>query len=577
MAVILTKIDRMMEILEKEKRASFDSLARRLEWSVDVVERVAKVLEGHGVLEISYPINVIQKPSLALRKPVPAPQPLPELTERELESYEISADGVPATVRVFYSEGEKHAAYRLELPQLGQYTQLYLDYLKDAIAKEVPVEAQQITDLERAKATRDKFLTVAGAKLEPLGAEGADVLRGVLLHEMYGLGDIEVIMADDWVEEVAINNARTPIAVYHRKYGWMKSNIFPVSEEDIANYSAQIGRKVGRQISSLDPILNAHLLSGDRVAATLFPISTQGNTITIRRFARNPWTVTNFISPELHTMSVEMAALLWQAIHYEMSIIIAGGTASGKTSTLNSLCALIPPFQRVITIEDTRELQLPAFEWNWIPMVTRLPNPEGLGEVKMLDLMVSSLRMRPDRIVLGEIRRREEAEVLFEAMHTGHSVYSTIHADTGTQVIRRLTEPPIEIPTLEVEALNLLVIQYRDRRKNIRKTLEICEIAPGAEERGLALHRLFAWRARRDDFEKVKEPHRLYEELNLHTGMTQAEIIEDQEARAAILKWMLANKLENINDVGAVMRAYYADPAAILKAAEAGTPPSKVL
>ncbi|MEM4389350.1 MAG: type II/IV secretion system ATPase subunit [Candidatus Micrarchaeia archaeon] len=576
MAVILTKIDRMMEILEKEKRASLDSLARRLAWSAEGIEHVARVLERHGVLEISYPINIIQKPSLIFKKSLPMPAPLPELTEKELERYDILADGVPATVRIFYSESEKHAAYRLELPQLGPYTQLYLDYLKDVIAKEVPVEVQQVTDLERAKAMRDKFLAAASTKLEPLG-EGADVLRGVLLHEMYGLGDIEVMMADDWIEEIAINNARTPIAVYHRKYGWMKSNVFPASEEDIANYSAQIGRKVGRQISSLEPILNAHLLSGDRVAATLYPISTQGNTITIRRFARNPWTIINFISPELHTMSVEMAALLWQAIHYEMSILIAGGTASGKTSTLNSLCALIPPFQRVITIEDTRELQLPAFEWNWIPLVTRLPNPEGLGEVTMLDLMVSSLRMRPDRIVLGEIRRREEAEVLFEAMHTGHAVYSTIHADTGTQVIRRLTEPPIAIPTLEVEALNLLVIQYRDRRRNIRKTLEICEIVPGAEERGLALHRLFAWRARRDDFEKVKEPHRLYEELNLHTGMTQSEIVEDQRARATILKWMLANKLENINDVGAVMRAYYADPAAILKAAEAGTPPSKVL
>jgi flagellar protein FlaI len=130
-------------------------------------------------------------------------------------------------------------------------------------------------------------------------------------------------------------------------------------------------------------------------------------------------------------MTPDMAALLWQAMQYEMNVLVAGGTASGKTSALNGLVALVQPFQRILTIEDTRELMLPTYQWNWIPMITRLPNPEGLGEVTMLDLLVNALRMRPDRIVMGEIRRKREAEVLFEAMHTGHSVYSTMHADTS--------------------------------------------------------------------------------------------------------------------------------------------------
>tara|TARA_Y100000031_G_C8209569_1_gene380242 strand:+ start:126 stop:776 length:651 start_codon:yes stop_codon:yes gene_type:complete len=201
---------------------------------------------------------------------------------------------------------------------------------------------------------------------------------------------------------------------------------------------------VGREITGLHPIMDAHLLSGDRVASTLFPVSTAGNTITIRRFARNPWTITTLIAN--NTLSKEMAAFIWLAMHYEMNILVAGGTASGKTSMLSAISGLLPTNQRVISIEDTREITLPEeLEWNWVPLTTRNPNPEGQGEVTMLDLIVSSLRMRPDRIIAGEVRRKAQAETMFEAMHTGHSVYTTIHADTVEQVKRRKTQIRIQI------------------------------------------------------------------------------------------------------------------------------------
>jgi len=262
-------------------------------------------------------------------------------------------------------------------------------------------------------------------------------------------------------------------------------------------------------------------------------------------------------------------------VHYEMNIVIAGGTASGKTSALNSLLALIQPFQRIVTIEDTRELALPSYQWNWVPMVTRQPNPEGYGEVTMLDLVINSLRMRPDRIVMGEIRRKKEAEVLFEAMHTGHSVYSTLHADTGPQVIKRLLEPPIEVPPAEVEDIHLLLVQYRDRRRNIRRTLAISELVPGVGEP--ELNRIYNWKPRTDTFEMVRTPRRYMQELNLHTGLTEKEIKNDQGDKAKILEWMVKNKLQSVDDVGKVMKMYYADEASILKAAKKGTDPSKVL
>ena len=157
------------------------------------------------------------------------------------------------------------------------------------------------------------------------------------------------------------------------------------------------------------------------------PISVEGNTMTIRKFASKPWTVTDLINTQ--TISLDAASLIWMGIQYELSTLIAGGTATGKTSMLNAIANFFPPNQRIISIEDTREIQLPSF-LHWIPMVTRLPNPEGKGEVSMLDLLVNSLRMRPDRILVGEIRRKREAEVLFEAIHTGHSVYATVHANS---------------------------------------------------------------------------------------------------------------------------------------------------
>ena len=234
-----------------------------------------------------------------------------------------------------------------------------------------------------------------------------------------------------------------------------------------------------REVTTLNPTLDAHLKGGDRVNATIKPIASKGHSINIRMFARNPWTIISLIDESQKSMSVEMASLLWQAMQYEMNIMVAGGTASGKTSMLNALVSLIQPYQRVVTIEDSRELNLPSYQWNWVPMVTRRPNPEGLGEVTMLDLLINSLRMRPDRIVLGEVRKKEEAQVLFEAMHTGHSTYSTIHADTGEEVLKRLMQPPFEVSPILLEDINLIVAQFRDRRKNIRRTLQILEVKEG--------------------------------------------------------------------------------------------------
>ncbi len=563
-----TKVDRLVSVAKKSPKISFEKLSRESGISVPAVEAICQVLEKGGVFEINYPVNVLERPYVVYKGAQREAKPEESEGGKVIATYSFKADNVPATVEIVDSNREKF--YRISFVELTLETRLFLDYIKDELLKSVPAEQSDVADVERLAKIRADFHRLILKRLGAyqLGDESTSLLSGLMLHSMFGLGQLDVLTHDDFLEEVAIINSKLPVGVYHRRFGWLKTNMYMPNEEETFNYAAQIGRRVGRSIAVLTPIMDARLETGDRVNATLAPISSHGNTITIRRFARNPWTIVSLINESARTMTPEMAAILWQAIHYELNIIVAGGTASGKTSALNALCAFIPPNQRVLTIEDTRELILPKFVWNWIPLLTRNPNSEGLGEVTMLDLMVTSLRMRPDRIVLGETRKKAEAEVLFEAMHTGHSVCSTFHADTSTQVVRRLTTPPIEVPPSEIDSLHLLLVQYRDRRRNLRRTLEISEVQTGLQAAELAPSIVYRWRPRTDTFDKVAEPVKLYKELNLHTGMTKEDIIEDQRKRATILRWMLKNNLSDIDSVGKIMSMYYADPEGIYELAK---------
>jgi flagellar protein FlaI len=1029
-----------------------------------------------------------------------------------LATYEIRSENVPAAVRICEREDEYINTYEIEQPKIGSATQSVLAYLKEKIIGSVDVKISEMLDPREADAVRSRFMERAdemiGNELVGIGDAEKRVLIGRLAHEMLGLGDLELLLADDELEEIVVNGSKEPVRVYHKKFGWLKSNLTLQSEEQVYNYASIIGRRVGKQITTLNPLMDAHLTTGHRVSATLFPVSSKGNGITIRKFAKNPWTIVHLIDPAANTLNVDVAALLWLCVQYEMNIIVAGGTASGKTTFLNSILVFTPPNQRVISIEDsvsgeeemfverngrierttvaslvdaavskncqitedgceiaansdntkvlsmtprgemelkeprsfirhkvnkpmfevtlasgrrikvtrdhslftlddrnrivpvkaselhvggriatpralpfegnlnsidlgastksfcrlfiegepvrkrlesaqvkgnlrkrfgksrvrhyarlgvipadsynevfygaaptadekrkmsirskcgasripillditselafmlgnwiadgcydknsviisaddeesraqikkavsqfgittkmhsdgislmlnskalklamqalgfggnaytkkvppaffnlerplmanflkgifsgdgwvrrnevairlasrtllndlqsmllffgvplrtrnammkdrcyegrvsgtpflgafaehigfaqgykmdklknaaskerhdvsdsiplpkymyrilkrytrqqvgtaltykswkswhraytsgrdigrvtlqniagnfndygagldifmepsrfmpqdlfedeegmqdilesaknlafndvfwdrireiknydyngyvydlsvpgnesfvcnnivahnTRELVLPDF-LQWTPLTTREPNPEGRGEITMLDLMVNSLRMRPDRIVLGEIRRQREAEVLFEAMHTGHSVYSTLHADDAEQARNRMTSPPINLPESMIGAVHAICVQYRQRRTGIRRTFELAEVVP--DEKSVRVNVLYKWRPRDDVLEKYGEAARLYSQLTMHTGMTQREIDEDISDKRSVLQYMLEKKINTVNDVGRVIATYYRDKERLMKA-----------
>jgi len=498
-----------------------------------------------------------------------------------LQSYVIVADDVPAKIEVVKRPEEYTPLYEVKFPTIEPATQAVLESIKERLIEIVKIEISEILDPKVMEDIKQRFLESAkNALLQELPAvpdKEKNILAGTLVHEMLGMGRLEVVLNDDNLEEVVINNSAESVWVFHKKWGWLKTNITVPTEEQIYNYASIIGRKVGRQITNLNPLMDAHLITGDRVNATLFPISTKGNTITIRKFRREPWTIIHFIDPTQKTMTKEIAALLWLCMQYELNILVAGGTASGKTSILNALMPFIPSNHRIISIEDTRELRLPDF-LHWIPLTTREPNPEGKGEVSMLDLLVNSLRMRPDRIVVGEIRRQREAEVLFEAMHTGHSVYATLHADRAEQVLRRLTNPPIDVPESMLESLHLVIVQYRHRRLGIRRTLEVAEFIPGeAGKFGSRLEILYRWKPNTDTIERARSSIRLINEIRLHTGMTDDQMEEDLKEKEAILQWMLDNNVKTVNTVGKVVAEYYHDKNRILKIAKAKGKPEEII
>jgi flagellar protein FlaI len=475
--------------------------------------------------------------------------------QRELiESYHLEADG--AKVEAKMMKDALGIKYELHIPEISPPTKALMNEIRNELVSLTSISMKELTDPNAFDSIKNRFIADAikmiRAKLPGVEANVEKFLIGQLIQEMLGLGKIEFLVKDPALEEIVIPSSTEPIRVYSKKYGWLETNIKIDKEEDIINYSNIIARRVGKQITVLNPLLDAHLITGDRINAVLYPINTKGSTITIRKFARDPFTIVDMITNK--TCDLNTAALIWLAVEYEMNVLFSGGTGSGKTSFLNACMPFVPPNHRIISIEDTRELMLPEFLY-WTPLVTRTPNSEGKGEVSMLDLLVNSLRMRPDRIILGEMRREAEARVLFEAMHTGHSVYATVHADTAQETIARLVNPPLNVPANLLKAINLNVVMFRDRKKGIRRVLQIAEVQ--MEKENAKANIIYRWIPDADKIVKHSESTRFFEEIGRNTGMQMTEIEEELENKKKILSWLIKNNIRSVKEMGKVMNIYY--------------------
>ncbi len=483
-----------------------------------------------------------------------------------LESYQVESEGTMADVAIKEVEGESVKAYILSVEKISEATAVYLEDVKNELLKKTSISKSEITNLAEFMSLKARLhkeaLMMIKEEFPSISEKDHNFVASTMVQEMLGLGKIEYLLNDDNIEEVCVNGARSPVWVYSRKYGWLKTNVVIENESSIRAYASSIGRRVGRQITVNEPVLDAHLLTGDRVNATLAPISSFGNTITIRKFSRKPWTITDLLLNR--TMSVEAAAFLWLCIQYELNVVVAGGTASGKTSFLNVLTSFFPPNQRAVSIEQTREIVLPS-DLQWVPLLVREPTSEGTGEVSMLELMVNSLRMRPDRIVVGEIRRSDEALVLFEAMHTGHSVYSTLHAETAGETMKRLISRPIEIPPVMLQSLHLIAVMYRDRRSGTRRLFEIHEVLPIEREDRTVTRALFRWKPASDEVRREETPLRSMDIIRTFARMDDQQIARELAEREEVLRWLMKNNVTDVDEVGSVFSMYFSDREALAK------------
>lgn len=477
--------------------------------------------------------------------------------------YKVTSNGISATVSIIDDPKQLSGEYKLEIPKMDHATAAFFDDLKGKLLERVTITPQEVLDLNLSEELKQKFLSTSRKlimdQIPHINVRQLNFLSGSLVHEMLGLGLIEFFLKDNNIEEICINGSSSPVWVYHKEFGWLRTNVTVPNDSQTWNYASAIARGVGRQITVQKPLLDAYLATGDRVNATLTPISSAGNTITIRKFARKPWTVTDFVVSK--TISSELAAFLWLAVQYEMSILISGGTASGKTSMLNAISSFFPPNQRVVSIEQTREVTLPSY-LQWVPLTVREATTEGTGEVKMIDLLVNSLRMRPDRMLVGEIRRAEEAQVLFEAMHTGHSVYATMHAETVSETLKRLVSPPIALPPVMLESLPIIITMFRNRRTGIRRIFEVAELIP-SKARGdepPSINLLFKWNAATDTLRKVNNSVRFYNSLKMVTGMGREGIDSTLKERKRVIDWLVKNKINGVEEVGEIIGQYSRNP-----------------
>ncbi len=493
-----------------------------------------------------------------------------ELTDEEdekhsklLDDYKITERGVPVRVEIKKLSGRYTPIYSLKYPQIPFLSPNEEATIKSNLLREFKPSALKYKDMEEYKNVQDRFESAVYNSLrgleKQLSARDTKLLAVDLMNGMIGLGKIEIMLKDENLEEICVNQSKKRIYVYHKKYGWLKSNVTIGTEKEIRDLAEKIASRFGKELTVAKPVLDdAILVTGDRVTATLQPISSKGNTITIRKFRRAPWTIVDMISEDINTMSPEVAALIWMSIENEMNLMVAGGTASGKTSLLNSLLLFVPPSQRIVSIEDVREINLPD-HLHWVPMAARESAGEKADKITVLRLMLAALRMRPDRIVLGEVRTTEEAQTLFEAADTGHSTYSTLHANRADGIFRRLLNPPINIPESMLGSLHLAIVQRRNKRTGARRTIEVAEIIVEGEgaDVNVSHNILYSWDAETDKLNKVGESKRLIEEIKFSTGLSEEEINQDIKEKEKILRWMLDENIRGIREVGNVIRRYY--------------------
>lgn len=467
-------------------------------------------------------------------------------------------------VHIYWKEEDNELVYDLEEPDLTEEERKYRERITHAMRNLINYEKIVKKSKEALLDYIDKRLRIIAIELEiDLSYESFRKIYYYMCRDFIGFNEVDPILRDYFVEDIECNGANTPVYLIHRKYRNLKTNLVYKDIENLESFVEKLAQRCGKYISYAQPILDGSLPDGSRVNATYTKdITSRGPTFTIRKFTKVPWTPPQLIS--FNTLSPEMTAYLWMIVEYKMSLLIAGGTASGKTTLLNAIAFFIPPEARVVSIEDTRELNLPRE--NWLPSVSRnATGVGGLGEVDLFTLLRASFRQNPDYVIVGEVRGKE-ASVLFQGMASGHPSISTLHADSIETVIKRLETPPIELSPTLMNVLDAVCIQTHAivDKQDTRKLKEILEVV-NVDPKGVATTNTpFKWNSQEDAF-YFKSDSKVFEKIIKRFGMDMEEIKREFNIRVRFLKKLASEGIFGFKEFQDIVMKYYKEPQKVLE------------
>lgn len=495
---------------------------------------------------------------------------IPEVVRESIEELEIIPVRPPYTYsRIIFDNEKSEYLYETFEPELSEREAELLEMVKDSLAQtlEYDIETFGLRDKEEyLKESVEAFLRNRGVRMEKSSKEK---IIYYICRDFVGYGSIDVLMSDPKIEDVSCDGTDVPLFIFHQKYESIRaSGRFP-TDEVLNSFVVYLGQRCGKQISVANPILDGTTWEGHRVQATYSrEITTRGSSFTIRRFKEKPFTPVELI--KFNSASPEMIAYLWIAMEHGKSMMCCGGTASGKTATLNAAAIFIRPGAKIVSIEDTREINLP--HENWIPGVTRSGVGEkgvggkAAGEIDMYDLVRAALRQRPNYILVGEVRGKE-TYTMFQAMATGHPTCSTMHADSVKSMVNRLENPPINTPRILLTALNFVIVQKHARVGNstvrrITQMVELVGFEPETNE--LITNTVYEWDSATDTF--IYKGHSfILDELMEMKNMTHEEMDAEFLRRVDIVNYLVEMDMEDFIDISQVVVSYYQFPDETIK------------
>ena len=527
----------------------FETAAARLESLRHRLDVAAQVIRGSSLS--TRPFRPTDGPLATFRVPD---------GEVEVDRYWVNAPF--AYVVITYDDEVSERYYYAVEPDLDSFERELLARIKTDIR--APLMYRSDEDV-----SADDVLVEELARL--LETYGIEVDMGTfhalfyyLKRDFRGFGKLDPLLNDNHIEDVSCDGYELPIFVYHDEYTDIETNI-AFAKQELDNFVIRLAQQSGQHISVGDPMVEATLEDGSRAELSLGrEVTPRGSAFTIRQYADDPFTPIDLIN--YNTFSIEQMAYFWLCIEHNKSLIFAGGTASGKTTSMNAVSMFIPPRSKVLTIEDTRELSL--YHDNWLSSVTREQMDEG-SDIDMYDLLRSALRHRPEYIIVGEVRG-QEAVTLFQAMNTGHTTFSTMHADSIETVINRLENEPINVPRAMVQSLDMLSVQTQVRIDDtrLRRARVIGEIRGIDQRTGeLDYASAFNWNPDSDSFQS--NDSELLGEIQDERGWNRNELLEEMRNRRRVLSFLQQKGISDYREFTALINEYYADKHRVLDRIEA--------